>query len=199
MLDAIGDEGSSLVRIVLIRHGKPDLPELGKLRAKEIPRWIDTYNAAGVNAAHPPSRAAVAMAHSCNTVVCSDLPRSVESAQALGVREVTHIESVFRETGLPFSNSPSPRLSPRIWASWFRVLWLLGYSSNGESIGEARLRASDGASRLKELAVRDGSVLLVGHGFLNWFIARELLANGWRGPARPGMKYWEFGVYEYAQ
>jgi broad specificity phosphatase PhoE len=186
------------MRIVLLRHGKPDVPKLGKLRASEIYQWIESYNSAGLNIEHRPSREAIEIANNCNTIVCSDLPRSIESARALGVREVNHIESMFREMGLPYASFPSPKLSPNIWAALFRVLWFFGYSSNGESLREAKLRASNGASMLKEIAANTGSVLLVGHGFVNRFIAKELLSNGWQGPASPGKKYWEFGIYEYA-
>jgi len=189
---------SSPMRIVLLRHGKPDVPEFGKLSACEIHLWIKSYNAAGLKTDHSPSRKAVEMAKLCNTIVCSDLPRSVESARALGVEKTSHVEPMFREMGLPYASFPSPKFSPSIWAALFRVLWFFGYASNSESLREARVRAAKGASRLKELAARNGSVLLVGHGFVNKFIAKELLSNGWHGPASPGKKYWEFGVYEYA-
>ena len=183
------------MRIVLLRHGKPDVPEHGKLKVNEIHQWIESYNSAGLSIEHRPSREAIEIANNCNAIVCSNLPRSVESARALGLREVIYIESLFREMGLPYASFPSPRLSPNIWVTFFRVLWFLGFSSNGESLREARLRASTGASRLKEIAANTGSVLLVGHGFVNRFIAKELLSSGWQGPSSPGRKYWEFGVY----
>ncbi|WP_231886464.1 hypothetical protein [Methylomonas methanica] len=41
-----------------------------------------------------------------------------------------------------------------------------------------------------------GSVLLVGHGLMNYLIAQQLRANGWHGPAKPGKRFWEYGVYE---
>ncbi len=186
------------MRIVLLRHGKPDVPKLGKLRASEICQWIESYNSAGLKIGNSPSRKAIEIANDCNAIVCSDLPRSVESARALGIKEVNHVESMFREMGLPYANFPSPKLSLNTWAVIFRVLWFLGYSSNGESLREAKLRASNGASRLKEIAENNRSVLLVGHGFVNRFIAKELLSNGWQGPVNPGKRYWEFGVYEYA-
>lgn len=185
------------MKIVLLRHGKPDIPEFGKLRASEILRWIESYNSAGIMKDHQPSREAVEIANNCNAVVCSDLPRSVESAEALRIKGVNHIEPVFREMGLPYANWPSPKLSSSVWAALFRILWFLGYSSNAESLRAAKLRASSGANRLKEIAYNNDSVLLVGHGFVNRFIAKELLSNGWQGPANPGKKYWEFGVYEY--
>jgi hypothetical protein len=50
--------------------------------------------------------------------------------------------------------------------------------------------------KLTELAAEHSHVLLVGHGFINHFIARELLKSGWTGPGRPGPEYWSYGVYE---
>jgi len=185
------------MKIVLIRHGKPDIPKPGKIRAREVHQWIKSYNAAGLKLDHKPSKEAIEIASNCKVVVCSDLPRSMESARALGVRGIDFTDSMFREARLPYSCFPSPKLSPRIWEVLSRVFWFFGYSSNGESFREAKRRASNGANRLKEIAENTGSVILVGHGFVNRFIAKELLLNGWQGPVSPGKKYWEFGVYKY--
>ena len=157
---------------------------------------VAAYDAAGLKADHAPPREAVQMAISCNTVVCSDLRRSVESARKLGASEPDHVESVFREMVLPYASFPSPRLAPGIWAAFFRACWFLGYSPNGESLCQGRLRAATGASRLRQIAADRGSVLLVGHAVVNGLIARELLATGWQGPGSPGRRHWKFGVYE---
>jgi len=79
----------------------------------------------------------------------------------------------------------------------YLTLTFLGYSANGETIKEAKCRAERGAELLENLAKKQGSVLLVGHGFLNRFIAKRLISNGWKGPSTPGRKYWAYGVYEY--
>ncbi len=185
------------MKIVLLRHGKPDITEFGKLRASELCRWIESYNSAGIIENHQPSREAIEISHNCNAVVCSDLPRSVESARVLRIKEINQIEPIFREMGLPYANWPSPKLSPNVWAALFRILWFFGYSSNAESLRAAKRRAASGANMLKEISYNNDSVLLVGHGFVNKFIAKELLSSGWQGPSSPGKKYWEFGVYEY--
>jgi len=75
------------MQIILLRHGKPDVPEHGKLSAAEIHQWVESYNSAGIAAQHKPSKQAIEVANRCSTVVCSDLPRSVESAHALGVKK----------------------------------------------------------------------------------------------------------------
>jgi hypothetical protein len=186
------------MNIVLLRHGKPDVPEYRKLRAEELHQWITSYNSAGIIPEHVPSKDAIEIANTCNLVVCSDLPRSMESAKLLRIKEINVIQSVFREMGLPFGRFPFLKMYPNKWAALFRVLWFFGYSSNSESLKEAKIRAVVGSNFLKETATKNGSVLLVGHGFMNKFIAKELLSSGWKGPEYPGRKYWEFGVYESA-
>jgi len=186
------------MRIILVRHGEPDFSDYGKLRASEIHEWVNSYNSTGIKAQSKPPVEVMEITKSCNTVVCSDLPRSIESAYALGVKKIDHVDPLFREVELPHSSFPSPRILSRFWVVLFRVLCVFGYSSNGESLKEAKLRATNGASRLKEIAANNDTVLLVGHGFMNRFIAKELLSSGWQGPASSGKYFWGFGVYEYA-
>ncbi|VAW71483.1 hypothetical protein MNBD_GAMMA12-3808 [hydrothermal vent metagenome] len=185
------------MRIVLLRHGKPDFAAHGKLTAREIHQWVESYNSASLVAQSKPSKQAIEIANSCNTVVCSDLPRSIESAHVLGINKIDIIDSLFREVELPHSSFPSPKLPQSFWIVLFRVLCVFGYSSNGESLKVAKIRALEGVGRLVEIAKNDGAVLLVGHGFINRFIAKELLSSGWQGPNSPGRQFWEFGVYEY--
>ena len=84
-------------------------------------------------------------------------------------------------------------------ANLLRGLWFLGFSKNTESISVAKSRAKQASEKLIELAAEYQSVLFVGHGFLNHYIAKELLANNWIGPSSPGKKYWEFGAYRCAK
>lgn len=183
------------MKIVLLRHGKPDLPPLEKVKACDLQRWIDAYNAAGIDHRQTPPLRAMAIASECNAVVCSDLPRSIESAAVLNVKNVYLSNSVFNEVGMPRPDWNSFRLPPFTWAVIFRMLWFLGYSSNSESYDASRLRAKDCARKLKEIAADQGTVLFVGHGLINYFIAKELLAAGWHGPRCPGRRHWEYGVY----
>jgi hypothetical protein len=75
---------------------------------------------------------------------------------------------------------------------------MLGFSRNGESLLNARDRAREAAAKLVQLAEEHHAVLLVGHGFINHFIAKELRSRGWLGPKKPGSGFWDYGVYEQA-
>jgi len=53
-----------------------------------------------------------------------------------------------------------------------------------------RQRAGRMADRLIALVQEHGSVLAVGHGMFNRFVASQLRARGWRGPKLLSHGYW---------
>ena len=61
-----------------------------------------------------------------------------------------------------------------------------------------KMRARAAADELVALATEHRSVLLIGHGFMNRYIAGCLLESGWRGPGSINQGYWSFSSYEYA-
>lgn len=183
------------MKIVLLRHGKPDVPDFGKIKAVNLGLWVNAYNNAGLNKQHQPPPESVAVVSQCNAVLCSDLTRSLESAAMLGLSQITYIKSLCREMGLPHGRFPFAKLSVNSWAVLFRLLWFCGYSKNSESFVDAKYRARASANLLKKMAQEQGSVIFVGHGLINRFIAKELLNTGWQGPVSPGKKYWQFGQY----
>lgn len=184
------------MKIVILRHGKPVTPSLRKLSASEFSGWVREYNAAGLCPTSKPTSQSKECANKCNAVVCSALRRSIESAKALNNKGIVLSDSIFNEAGLPVANWKVIKLSPKIWAVAFRILWLLGYSRNSESFKEAKSRASEAVAKLSEIALEYESVLFVGHGVYNRILSNELRQHGWSGPKSPGSNHWEFGVYE---
>ncbi len=49
--------------------------------------------------------------------------------------------------------------------------------------------------KLIEIAEKHESILFVGHGFINHFIAKELKRRGWTGPKKSPREHWEFSTY----
>lgn len=184
------------MKIVILRHGKPVIPSLRKLSASAFSGWLSEYNAAGLCPTSKPTEHAQNYANRCNAIVCSELPRSIESANAFNSESIVLSDSIFNEAALPVANWQAIKLSPKTWAVVFRVLWLLGYSSNSESFKEAKSRASKAVEKLTEIALEYESVLFVGHGVYNRIMANELRRRGWFGPKNPGARHWAFGVYE---
>lgn len=185
------------MKIIFIRHGKPDAPKSGKLNTHEFHRWIEAYNLANLDTSQPPPEQVVAIACQCNVVICSDLRRSVHSAELLGVRDIARIDSIFREVELPYCTTSIPELSPASWLIMLRILWFLGYAANCESRATAMQRAVTAGDFLHEKALANNTVLLVGHSIFNNFIGKQLKAKGWQGSASILSKYWEISEYEF--
>lgn len=185
------------MEIILLRHGKPKFPPLDKLNASKFKDWVNTYNNSGLCATSKPKVNLIKIAKQCNAFVCSELPRSIQSANALNTKPITLISSKFNEAGLPIANWHYLKLSPKLWSVIFRIFWFFGYSRNSESFKESKQRSSDAASILKQLAIKHNSVLLVGHGVYNQLLANDLRASGWIGPKRPKTRHWSYSIYKY--
>ncbi|MEJ2404707.1 MAG: phosphoglycerate mutase family protein [Candidatus Thiodiazotropha sp.] len=183
------------MRLVILRHGRPVIPALRRLSASAFSDWVNEYNTAGLCPTSQPTEHAKKCAQECNAVVCSALPRSIESAKAFRNNNIVLSDPVFNEAALPIANWKIVKLSPKIWAVLFRLLWLLGYSRNSESFKETKSRASEAAKRLSEIAQEYENVLFVGHGVFNRILSNELRRQGWLGPRNPGSTHWSFGVY----
>ena len=183
------------MKITLLRHGRPDFDWDQRIKGTEMGCGIEAYDLAGIIDTPPEKLKAIVSQH--NIVVCSDLTRSLQSAKAMGVRKIHVSDPIFREMSIPYFNNMSITFSVKLWVLILRGLWFLGFSKNSESIVEAKQRAKLASEKLIDLVVKNDSVLFVGHGFINHYIAKELLANNWSGSSSPGEKYWEFVTYNY--
>ncbi len=184
------------MKIVLLRHGRTNLPPWPWITARELGQWIAAYNAAGIRDMSPPG-SALAVAEQCGLIVTSDLPRSMESGKLLEQGMSMISDGLFREADLPYGWTTFIRMPPYIWAVLFRFLWPFGFNSSGESIHAFRNRTRTAAMRLISLAHEHGSVLFVGHGLINRCIARELLSAGWNGPRKTKIRHWGFTEYSH--
>jgi len=187
---------NKFMKIVLIRHGKVNYPPLAIISAATFSNWLTAYNNNELDKSSTPTDEVLEIVLKTKAVVCSELIRSHDSAKELGVKNVTYSNSIFNEAGLPTANWRFPPLSVRIWAILFRLLWLVGYSENSESLSETRIRAMKAIEKLIDLATIHGSVAFIGHGIFNRMLANRLLEAGWAGPKKPSSEYWGFGVYE---
>ena len=70
------------MEIILLRHGRPAFSLEQKVAARELPQVIADYNRAGVR--ESALAFACDIASSCEFVVCSDLPRSIQPAAIAG-------------------------------------------------------------------------------------------------------------------
>jgi hypothetical protein len=140
------------MRVVLMRHGKPSLPPQKPITSVEFKNWIAAYNLAELCENSKPANNSVEIAKTCNVILCSNLKRSLSSANSLGVTDVNVIDHKLREMEIPWGKIANLKIKPEYWAVIFRILWFFGYSKNSESFKDAKLRAFHAALLLESTA-----------------------------------------------
>jgi broad specificity phosphatase PhoE len=199
--DALSSFPTDLVpktrEIRLIRHGRSaHLLPTRRITASEFRQWIEAYNEAGIAADSFPSQELIAAASGVTFVVCSDLPRSMESARRLAPEAKLNILPLFREAGRPLAGNWRLKLPLSSWDHVSVALWRRGVISGDESIRAATRRAKEVAQILVGFAEASGRVLCVGHGTFNALVGLQLRKRGWEGPNQISDHHWEGGTYE---
>lgn len=186
------------VRIVLARHGRPDANATDRrpITGRDIGRWYRRYNELGIVTTFDPPTALREAAASAGCVVASDLRRAVESATLLTGTAGFRIDPQLREVGFPEALDATMRLPPGAWVVIARAIWLLDGCESAETVSATRQRAAHVADRLWGLARTHGSVLVVGHGWFNRFVAMELRKRQWHGPRILPPGYWASATFE---
>lgn len=187
------------MEISLIRHGRSRFNDNKPISCKQFKHWVEQYDAHGVyEATSYPVETLQKIKHA-SVVLTSDLKRSIESALILNPQQKAKINPLFREIELPAPSTDYPglKLHPAFWAVLLRRLWLGGYSKNCESLQEAEARARRAAKELRKNARIHGPVVLVGHGFFNRLIAKELIKAGWKGKNTTSLKHWDCTTYSF--
>ncbi len=184
------------MRIVLVRHGRPERVTAAAISGRAIGDWVRRYDSAGLSRDTAPPLRLQELTAAANWIVASDRPRARESAGRLAGTLTVALDADLREAALPSSLHPSLRLPPGLWIVIARIAWFLNAGDATETVAATRLRAARMADRLIARAAEHGCVMAVGHGMFNRFLARELRRRGWRGPRVLPSGYW--GAAEFA-
>jgi len=177
------------MKIYLIRHGKPQLSSRGWVNVAGYGRWLREYRNSDI--VPDPLRAAHVsrLLPDEATLLCSDLKRARQTAQAVLGRRQFSCHAQFRELELPLIRLPLT-LVPVNWLLLSRTLWFGGISGWGESFSEASTRVKQAVHHLEQQAERR-DVVLFAHALFNLFTARELKKRGWRGDVPLLINHWQ--------
>jgi broad specificity phosphatase PhoE len=182
-------------RIILVRHGRPDIDMSQPVDGRALDQWSASYDAAPLRPESlPPAPLRKALAEA-TLVVASDLRRARESARRAAPDKVPVLDPLYREAPLPVMKSLPITMQARRWAVAARIAWLFGASGGCESLREVRRRARAAAEALTTFSAGHPVVALFAHGMFNRFLARALHRRGWRGPRLPASTHWGFSVY----
>ncbi|WP_079529232.1 histidine phosphatase family protein [Halobacillus hunanensis] len=180
------------MEISLVRHGKSKHIENTRITCLEYKHWIEKYDDSGVAEEEIYPAHTIEKVKEANIVVTSHLIRSVESAKLLHSASNVISDSIYTEIALPTISAklPGVKLTPAIWTVITRCLWFAGYSKQCESLREVKVRAEEAAYHLIRFAHEHHTVVLVGHGFFNLFIGKELRRRGWNSYTKQSTTHW---------
>ena len=183
------------MKIILIRHAEVKIDKNTFVYAADIPKWIDVYNNAEIKKHFVAKEDILEILDSSDKIFCSALKRSSDSVAMYG-KAIDKKDSLFNEVGLPYPMWRGVKLPLMFWAVLLRLMWLLGYKENGESVKEAKVRAKKITDKLVASCEMGLTVTLLGHGLMNRIIAQELLERGWTSQEKMGTENWDYGIFE---
>lgn len=190
------DEGARAERIILIRHGQPDIPVSPRASHREFRNYIDAYEESGLDPASAPPEELQDLVSELSAVFTSGRKRAHDSARVLAPGAELIADPLFGEA--PLASPPIPLLKMKVpkWAVVSRILWHAGFHPRIENYRRARRRAVQAADILMARTRSDGATALVAHGYFNFLIGRELLRRGFRKTGSHRARFWNAVIYD---
>ena len=183
-------------QIILIRHAKVNIDNSQTIAAAALKNWVERYDVADIHFDSKPTQKTRDIVGSAGILVTSVLKRTIDSAKVLGVDSYEK-NAIFNEAKIPNVNIPFLKFKPKTWLIVLRVLLLFGLGKKDVSLKASKLQAEEAAKRLLELSNEFESVVLVGHGGMNWLIRKVLMKEGWQLEEKPSNKNWGMTILSY--
>lgn len=183
------------MRIILIRHGRPDIAVAPRASHSEFCSYIDAYEEAGLDPGSAPPEELQDLVSELTAVFTSGRKRSHDSARVLAPHAELIADPLFVEAPLAAPPIPILRMKVPKWAVVARILWHAGYHPEIENYRRAKHRASEAADILTARARRDGAAALIAHGYFNLLIGRELRRRGFKKSGSHRARFWNAVTY----
>jgi broad specificity phosphatase PhoE len=178
----------TILQIILIRHGNPEINKNGWFSYKAARNYIKAYDTVGVRPIGKPPVTLVSNEEV--KIFSSSLYRAYDTAlKVFGNESAINVDSAFIEFQREIT--PLPLILPiKGWTGLSRFFWMIGLHSNDiPGFRSEKSRAVMDAGLLEKAAIENRKVILVGHGFLNKYIVRDLKKNGWDHSFNGGNDY----------
>jgi broad specificity phosphatase PhoE len=184
------------LRVILIRHGRPDIEISPRASHGEFRTYIDAYEEAGLDPNSAPPEELQDLVGELAAVFTSGRRRADDSARVLAPNAELIADPLFAEAPLASPPIPILRMTVPKWAVVARILWHAGYHPEIENYRRAKHRAGAAADILIARARQDGAAALVAHGYFNLIIGRELRRRGFRKSGSHRAHFWNAVIYD---
>lgn len=178
------------MEIMLIRHGESARTDIPKQSMNDYKNWKIEYDKLGVIESHckvfKETSSHIARAEQ---VFTSTLYRSQHSLTLLRPDIIATPNELFNEVMFRPPNLKGIKINTRLWTFMTGAFWYSGLIKEHETVEQVKHRAITASDILVKAAER-GIVSLVGHGFINLFIFKELKHRGWEESDKYSSKNW---------
>lgn len=164
-------------RLILVRHGRSAHVHDGA--------WIDraaaqkfeaAYDAASIRPDDAPPPELVAIAKAAGTIVASDLPRAIASAQRLAPGRDPETSPLLRELTFDLPEW-GPALPLELWDALHFMIWTGRMMTRADT--EEMRRAAAAAEWVESRSTAAGVTIAVTHGGFRRLLAQALMTRGW--------------------
>lgn len=175
-------------QILFIRHAKVAMDSSTPICSASLKAWEEAYNHAPITGM-PEDEELSQKVRDADYRLCSTLGRAIASMELLGA-SVDEKNPLFNEAAIPALQGRWLTLKPTHWLVVFRILSLLGIGRWARMLQQSRRDAHKGAQRLLELSQEYETIVLMGHGVMNWLIRKELQKQGWKREGKESHGNW---------
>lgn len=186
-----GNATAAPQRIYLLRHAEVAIEKPGWGKAEKVREYKKQYKAAPVKQEIPGKLRAIADSlYAISKIYTSNLPRSQQTARLLFGDSAPFVtDSRLNEIEYPVLNNKLIKLPVKFWLSLSRGLWMLNLNKKEfNSLKEEKDRIRELAIELTAISEKEENVFIVGHGFLNRLLLKELKNTGWEVERFEGYK-----------
>ncbi|WP_455168615.1 histidine phosphatase family protein [Aegicerativicinus sediminis] len=185
---------TATTQIILIRHARPIISPESFVTFEDAERHLTEYRNSSVYADF---RSPICTEELTDVPIYhSDLQRSKETAMKLFPPELFKLEEDARFRELDRQNLKLPFKTPyKIHTTLSRIAWLTGKMKHIELPKEAWKRLKGNANYLDSLGQKEKVLIIVAHGFHNFFVGRFLKRLGYRLVNNGGHKHLSVNIW----
>ena len=157
-------------KITIYRHAKPIVSQDEIICGKDYPDWVSRYNDSDII---PPKKALPKE----DFVFTSKIKRSIKTGEAISKK--IEENKLFNEAEVPLIRFPRLKRKASFWVVISRILWLCGISTKCESYRKTKKRVNAAIEFIDSYLETNDEIIIVGHGFINSMLKKQLLKNAW--------------------
>jgi broad specificity phosphatase PhoE len=163
------------MKISLVRHFKVDYkPSKKWMNSNEFNQWVNVYDESNILV----DTDMLDKTFLCDICFSSDLTRAIKTAEMLHSGTIIR-STLLREIDVKSVFQVRMRLHYNIWLLMGRLAWYFSHRSQSETRDQTLLRVRKFIDIIE--SSKESNILVVSHGALMRFLAKELRKRGYRG------------------